>query len=103
MKRPSEVPPVVDSSGSQPVTSTTACTTASESWPGGVKNGSPDTNHSSEYLTPCRSRIAVTVRCSFSTVCSVEKRRLKRARSSPGITFGAPVPAAMFDIWKVVG
>ena len=28
---------------------------------------------------------------------------LKRAFSSPGITFGAPVPALMFDTWNVVG
>ena len=41
--------------------------------------------------------------CSFSTVCSVEKRMLKRAFNSPGMTFGAPVPALMFETWKVVG
>jgi hypothetical protein len=44
-----------------------------------------------------------TVACSDSMVCSVEKRKLKRALSSPGMTFGAPVPAAMFDTWKLVG
>ncbi len=68
-----------------------------------MKNGSPDTNHSSVYFTPWRSRIASTERCSDSTVCSVEKRRLKRSFISPGITFGAPVPAAMFEIWNDVG
>ena len=41
--------------------------------------------------------------CSVSTVCSVEKRTLKRALSSPGMTFGAPVPALMFETWKLVG
>ncbi len=50
-----------------------------------------------------RSRIPSTVRCSDSTVCSVEKRRLNRTLSSPGMTFGAPVSAAMFETWNVVG
>src|SRR5207237_322180 len=47
MKRPSDVPPPVESLGRVPVTCATASATASESRPGAVWNGSPDTNHSS--------------------------------------------------------
>jgi hypothetical protein len=46
---------------------------------------------------------ASTVAFKDSTVCSVENRMLKRAFNSPGMTFGAPVPADRFETWKLVG
>ncbi|MNT18482.1 hypothetical protein D3C72_1536950 [compost metagenome] len=44
MKRPSEVPPVVFSSGSTPATSWIALLMASVSAPGAVRNGLPDSS-----------------------------------------------------------
>ncbi len=84
MNRPSEVPPPVDSLGVMCSSSCTARVAASDSVPGTVRNGYPEMNHSSEYLTRCRSRMRSTAALSESTVCSVENRRLKRALSSPG-------------------
>ena len=60
-------------------------------------------NQSSEYFTSCLSQDVLDRCLKHSTVCSVEKRKLKRALSSPGITFGAPVPAEIFETWNVVG
>ena len=42
-KRASEVPPVVDASGSTPVSAFTAAAMMSENAPGGVRKGSPET------------------------------------------------------------
>ena len=97
MNRPSEVPPLVDSLGTICSCSCTARVAAFDSVPGTVRNGYPEMNQSSEYFTPWRCRMRSTVALSVSTVCSVEKRRLKRAFSSPGMTFGAPVPAAILE------
>ena len=46
-----------------PSSSRTARVTASERTPGSVRNGYPDMNHSSEYVTPWRRRISSTVAC----------------------------------------
>ncbi len=103
MKRPSEVPPVVDSSVCTPVSAAIAAAIASDSSPRGVRNGSPPSVQSSWYSSPWRSRIACTRAFSCSGVLAVEKRKLKSIVTWPGITLVAPVPAWMFDICQVVG
>jgi hypothetical protein len=52
MNLPSDVPPPVDSIGVMPVMLVMAALTESVSWPGGVRNGSPDRCQSSVYFMP---------------------------------------------------
>ena len=51
MKRPSEVPPEVDSSVFMPTTWLMALTAAATSYPSAVKNGKPDRFHSISYVS----------------------------------------------------
>jgi hypothetical protein len=57
-KRPSDVPPLVDSSGAWPVSSLIASTTTSKSRPGGVRNASPEMR--ARTLAPGASRSAIS-------------------------------------------
>ncbi|MNN80982.1 hypothetical protein D3C81_1977560 [compost metagenome] len=77
--------------------------TASSSAPGSVRNGRPDSDQSICQSRPCLSRIASTRCCRPSTVDSVEKRKLNRQFSSPGMTLVVPVPELRLEIWKLVG
>ena len=102
MNRPSEVPPAVDSSVFSPERFSIAAWTAGIRAPAVVRKGGPESRQSRRKSVQCLSRIS-SVRClSDSSVDSVEKRKLNSARSSPGMTLFAPVPAVMFDIWNVV-
>src|SRR5205814_3430167 len=103
MKRPSEVPPVVDSCVDKPVSSRMALDKASLKDPTGVRKGSPPSVHGKSYSSPCLSSTACTRCFSDSGVDSVEKRKLKSITSSPGITLVAPVPPWMFDTCQLVG
>ena len=103
MKRPSEVPPAVDNSVSISHTSRIAACAASTSSPRGVKNAWPDSDQSSVYLNWCLFKMASMRVCISVCVIWVEKRRLNCTSKSPGMTLVAPVPALMFDIWKMVG
>ncbi|MNG05866.1 hypothetical protein D3C84_890800 [compost metagenome] len=103
MKRPSEVPPLVEALVSRPVTALMLADTASSRSPGSVRNGRPDSAQSMCQSRSCLSRIAATRACRPSTVDSVEKRKLNSAVSSPGTTLVAPVPELRLEIWKLVG
>ena len=103
MKRPSDVPPVVESSVSTPVSLRIACARASLSAPGVVRNGSPPSVQAISCSTPWRATIASSRERSDAGVDSVLKRKLKSTTSSPGMTLPAPVPAWMFDICHDVG
>ena len=104
MKRPSDVPPVVDSSGRLPVTRSIAAVTASTSFPD--RSGT-----ACRRQRPRRGRSPVRVDRApparvpggRSTVLAVEKRKLNSTSNSPGITLVAPVPAWMLEICQVVG
>ena len=52
MKRPSDVPPVVESSGWMPATCAIASPIACDSVPRGVRNGAAPSVHASVYSTP---------------------------------------------------
>src|SRR3546814_2877549 len=60
-KRASDVPPLVDSSGSRPVACVIAAAIMSENSPGGVRNGSPlrSEEHTSELQSLMRNSYAV--------------------------------------------
>ncbi len=58
MKRPSEVPPVVDSCVARPVTARIAALSAADSAPSGVLKGCAPTVHFRSYSSPCRRRSA---------------------------------------------
>ncbi len=103
MKRPSDVPPVVDSSAVTPVSSRMALTSASVSEPRGVRKGSPPSSQSSVYSRPWRSSTSCTRAFRPSGVLAVEKRKLNSATASPGTTLVAPVPEFRFETWNVVG
>jgi hypothetical protein len=103
MKRPSLVPPVVDSSVCTPVSAWMACRTASTRAPGVVRNGRPLRFHSSPWSRPWRVTTSDTAACSLSGVHSVEKRKLKSMTTVPGTTLVAPVPPWMLLTWKLVG
>ena len=103
MKRPSDVPPVVDSSVSTPAWVRMACASAALSAPGVVRKGSPPSVHAISCSTPCLATIASSRARSDAGVDSVLKRKLKSTTSSPGMTLPAPVPAWTFDICHEVG
>ncbi|MOA32285.1 hypothetical protein D3C78_1534900 [compost metagenome] len=103
MKRPSEVPPLVEARVSRPVMVLMLADTASSSAPGSVRNGRPDSAQSMCQSRSCLSRMSATRCCRPSTVDSVEKRKLNTATRSPGITLVAPVPELTLEIWKLVG
>ena len=104
MKRPSEVPPVVESSVVDAGVGADRCGQRVAQRAGRREEGL-----AAERPGECRSRgrgvssIACTRAFSDSGVDSVEKRKLKSITTSPGITLLAPVPAWMFDICQVVG
>lgn len=92
MKRPSEVPPVVDSSASMPVTSRMAVSAASTSVPLPVRKGLAPSVQAISKSRPCRSRISTTLALRLSGVLAVAKRKLNWISTWPGITLLAPVP-----------
>ncbi len=103
MKRPSDVPPLVEGVVSRPVTLRMAAATPSSSSPGSVRKGRPDSAQSTCQSRPCLSRMVAVRCCKPSTVDSVEKRKLNTASSVPGMTLVAPVPELRLEIWKLVG
>jgi hypothetical protein len=103
MKRPSDVPPVHDSSGTRPVTSRIALVAASTSRPRRVRNGLPHPVHRISCSMPCLRTMSANRCMSDSRVLSGAWRKLNVTSSVPGITFVAPVPAWMFEHWKDVG
>ncbi|CWN04372.1 Uncharacterised protein [Neisseria meningitidis] len=98
MKRPSEVPPVVDNSVSTPQISAMAARATSVSLPAWVRKGCPEHDHCKSYCTPCLSKMAWTRCFSPASVDSVEKRKLNLTLSSPGMTLVAPVPPLILEI-----
>ena len=103
MKRPSLVPPVVDSSVVMPVSARMACCTAVTRSPGVVRKGWPPSVHCRSYSRLWRSSRLYTRCLRPSAVDSVEKRKLKSTTTSPGITLLAPVPPCMLLICQLVG
>lgn len=69
MKRPSEVPPLVDSCGLTPQVLSMAVLIAAVRMPGGVRKGLPDRAQTSSYSRPCRSRMSRVAALSASAVC----------------------------------
>jgi len=92
IKRPSDVPPAVESSESKPHVSFIAFCVALTSSPGLVKKACPDKAQSISYSILCSFNNASTrLRISVSVI-AVEKRKLNMTSHSPGITFVTPVP-----------
>ena len=106
IKRPSEVPPVVESSVSVPVTALIADWQAPTRLPCGVKMGcliiSNWCDNWLHRLENAYQKIAWVVALSFSSLVSVEKRKLNSALKVAGITLLAPVPAWRLEICRVV-
>ena len=104
MKRPSEVPPVVESSAAMPACSRIASASAS---PSAARGGEERLAAERPGDLERRGRACVssssTRAFSDSGVDSVQKRKLKSTTTSPGITLPAPVPAWMFDTCQLVG
>ena len=103
--RPSEVPPLVDSAGVTPVTA--ADRVRQPRRPASRRRQErlrATTSTCRSYSSPCRSRIRVDalpqMRCAWRLG---REAKIERTSSVPGTMFGAPVPAWMFEIWKVVG
>ena len=69
-KRASDVPPVVDSSGTMPVRSVTAAETSVESGPGSVRNASPETRPVTVAVGACAWTRARMRSVSASPCCS---------------------------------
>ena len=104
MKRPSEVPPVVDSVGVDAGCSRIEAASASLSSPGVGQEGLAAERPGDLVVEAVAVAAAASTRAfSDSGVDSVLKRKLKSTISSPGITLPAPVPAWMFDTCQEVG
>ena len=89
----SDVPPVVDNSGSTPVTCVIASAIMPDNSPGGVRNGSPEIIGFSS--PPLRSTIARTISLKLSPLCSSLKRMDKRPSALAGMTLWAGLPTWM--------
>ena len=81
------MPPVVEGSGSTPVSALTAAAIASLNAPGGVRNGSPLMIGSA--LPPCFCAIAPTYSDKEAPECRSLKRIEMRALATAGITLCA--------------
>src|SRR5882757_9097452 len=79
MKRPSDVPPVVDRDGVTPQCRSIAAVNAAESAPAGERNGRPPTVHAIEWRMPSEASVDSTRAFNPSAVDSVENRKLKSA------------------------
>ena len=94
MKRASEVPPVVLSSGVRPVTCLTAAATRSLNGPGGVTKASPETFTRRSKRPPTPAQRSVSHVSTSPAVCRSLKRTLKRAWAWAGITFDVGLPTS---------
>src|SRR4029079_5520153 len=107
MKRASEVPPVVDSSGLRPVTSVTAPATSSVNGPVSTTNTSAlDGSNCNEkrMLLPAALAARSSNSC-FKESCVWQslKRMLNRALASPGmrLTVGLPTSGGELEIGRL--
>ena len=86
MKRPSDVPPVVDNCASIPTCCFIDFCQASTNKPLGVRKGSPKVVQFAWYLTPSLSNSLVTIASIPSAVISVEYLRLNVISTVSGMT-----------------
>ena len=105
MKRASEVPPVVLSSGVRPVTAPIAAARQSLTGPGGTRNDSPLTSQESRYLPPTAASRRSTQSCRLALDHLSLKRMLNVARATPGAMLVAGLPMSIvvtcrLDGWK---
>ena len=107
MKRASEVPPEVESSGVVPVSAATAPTTRSVKGPGSVRKLSPEISKRAAMPTPkaaaARSASSSIQSLSERPVWASLKRMLTVARASAGMTFEAGLPTSIVVIARVEG
>ncbi len=105
MKRPSDVPPVVDSSACTPhLVARSRLRPAPAERARAREEGRAAERPDERVLDAVAAAGSSSTRgFSCSGVDSVEKRKLKSITASPGMTLVAPVPAWMFEIWKLVG
>src|SRR6266568_9448899 len=101
MNRASEVPPVVLSSGTRPVTAPIAALRHSLTGPGGTRNDSPLTSQASWYLPPTAANFSATQVLRVSLVHRSLKRMLKVARAPPGTTLVAGLPMSIVVTWRL--
>ena len=73
------------------------------SLPPRVMNGMPESRQSNSASAPTASNARFTAAFNPSGVCCGLNRKLNEHSHAPGITLPAPVPALMFDTWKLVG
>src|SRR6185295_19703661 len=103
MKRASEVPPVVLSSGVWPVTAPIAAARAALTGPGGTRNDSPLISQVSRYLPP----IAASFLSIAARNVALDQRSLRRmlnvARARPGTTLVAGLPISIVVTCNVEG
>src|SRR5205807_6049216 len=103
MKRASEVPPVVLSSGVRPVTAPIAALRHSLTGPGGTRKDSPLTSQASFTLPPTAASFSATQDLRVSLVHRSLKRILNVARAKPGTTLVAGLPISIVVTWRLDG
>ena len=99
--RASEVPPVVEGSGSRPVSAFTARAMMSENSPGGVRNGSPEMIGSAR--PPCFCAISPTISDSEAPEWQSLKRIEMRAFALAGMTLCARFGVSISVISRLLG
>ena len=103
MKRPSDVPPVQESSGAMPVTASHRFRRDVDQPAARGEERRAEAGPGEIVVEAVPRRIASKRCTSDSRVLSGQKRKLNMASSAPGITLVAPVPAWMLEHCQVVG